>query len=180
MGAPPVEDASIPRADLMISAEKLMTGSGISDSICVEPGKRGGEAEEFVRVLLTTRSSSAEAKDDVPGTNPGGILLTGEDEAWDVLLTALLEDGERVEREAAVSSISIGSEIEKVKLAEDGGKSGIEPGGRARPEVSIGDVVSIVGGVPWMDARVSRSAANIWGRRGADPSCTIAVEKGLI
>ena len=81
MGAPPVEDGSIPRADLIISTEKLMTGSGISDSICcVEPEKRGGEAEEFVRVLLTTRSSSAEAKDDVPGTNPGGMLLTGEDE----------------------------------------------------------------------------------------------------
>jgi len=28
-----------------------------------------------------TMSSSAEAKDDVPGTNPGGKLLTGDDEA---------------------------------------------------------------------------------------------------
>jgi len=161
VGAPPVEDASIPRADLTISAERVMTASGISGSICVEPGKRGGEAEEFVRVLLTTRSSSAEAKDDVPGTNPGGILLTGEDETWEVLLTALVEDDERVEREAAVSSISIGSEAEKVKLAGGGGKSEIEPGGGAWPEVSIGDVVSIVGGVPWIDTRVSRSAVNI-------------------
>jgi len=78
-----------------------------------------------------------------------------------LLLTPLVEDDERVEREAAVSSISIGSEAEKVKLAEGGGKSGIEPGGGTRPEVSIGDVVSIVGGVPWMDARVSRSVVNI-------------------
>jgi hypothetical protein len=79
-----------------------MTGSGPGiDSICVEPGMRGGEAEEFVRVLLTTISSSAEAKDDVPGTNPGGKELTGEDEALEVVLTALVEDGEWVEREAA-------------------------------------------------------------------------------
>ena len=67
---------------LTISGENLMTGSETgTGSICAEPRKRGGDAEEFVRVLFTTRSSSAEAKDDVPGTNPGGILLTGEDEA---------------------------------------------------------------------------------------------------
>ena len=77
------------------------------------------------------------------------------------MLAAPVEDDERVEREAAVSSVSFGSEAEKVKLVEGGGKSEIEPGGGARPEVSIGDVVSIVGGVAWMDARVSRSAANI-------------------
>ena len=78
-----------------------------------------------------------------------------------MLLTALVEDDERVEREAAVSSISVGSEAGRVNLAGGGGKSEIEPGGRARSEVSIGDVVSIVGGVPWMDTRVSRSAVNI-------------------
>ena len=80
MAAPPVEDAPTPGADIMTSEVNLMIESGISDSICAEPWKRGGEAEEFVRVLLTTRSSSAEAKDDVPGTNPGGMLLTGEEE----------------------------------------------------------------------------------------------------
>jgi len=31
-----------------------------------------------------------------------------------------------------------------------------------------------------MAARVSRSAANIWGRRGAVPSCTIPAVKGPI
>ena len=60
------------------------------------------------------------------------------------MLTALLEDGERVEREAAVSSKSIGSGVEKVKLADGCGKSAIEPGGGARPEVSIGGAVSNV------------------------------------
>lgn len=129
---------------LTISGAKLMTGSGPErGSIFVVPRNCGGEAEELVRVLLTTRSSSAEANDDVPGTNPGGRPLTGEDEAWDVVLTALVEDGERVERGTGVSSISIGSEAEKVKLAGCGGKSGIEPGGGARPEVSIGGAVSI-------------------------------------
>lgn len=128
-----------------------------------------------MRVLLTTISSSAEAKDDVPGVNPGGKLLTGEDGACDVVLV-LVEDGECVERVVAVSNISKGSEADKVKLVGGGGKSGIKPGGGARPEVSIGEAVSIVGGEPWMAARVSRSAASIWGRRGADPSCT----KGLI
>lgn len=60
------------------------------------------------------------------------------------MLTPLVEDGERVERGAAVSSISIRSGAEKVKLVDGGGKSGIEPGGGARPEVSIGEAVSIV------------------------------------
>ena len=78
-----------------------------------------------------------------------------------MLLTALVEDDERVERDAAVSSISVGSVAENVKLAGAGGKSEIEPGGGTRPEVSNGGTVSIVGGVPWMDARVSRSAADI-------------------
>lgn len=78
-----------------------------------------------------------------------------------MVLTALVEDGECVEREAAVSNISIGSEVEKGKLAGGGGKSGIKPGGGAWTEVSIEEVVSIVGGEPWMTARVSRSAANI-------------------
>ena len=162
MGADPLGDASAAVTALISSGENLMTGSEAgSKSTCTDPGRRGGDAEEFVRVLFTTRSSSAEAKDDVPGTNPGGILLTGEDEAWDVVLTALVEDGECVEREAAVSSISIGSEAEKVKLAGGGGKSGIKPGGGARPEVSTWEGASIVGGVPWMAARVSRSAASI-------------------
>lgn len=110
MGAGPVGigDVSSPGTSLRISGENLMIGSGPwSDSICVEPGMRGGEAEEFVRVLLTTMSSSAEAKDDVPGTNPGGMVLTGEDEALEVVLAALVEEGECVEREAAASSISI-------------------------------------------------------------------------
>lgn len=137
-----------------------MIGSGTgSDSICVEPGMRGGEAEEFVRVLLTTMSSSAEAKDDVPGTNPGGKVLTGEDEALEVVLAALVEDGECVERDAAVSSISIGSEAEKVKLV--GENSGRKPCGGARREVSIEEVVSIVGEEPWRAARVSRFVVNI-------------------
>lgn len=70
--------------------------------------------------------------------------------------------------------------MEKPKLVDGGGKSEIKPGGGARPEVSIGEAVSIVGEGPWMAARVSRSAFNIWGRRGAVPSCTIAVVKGLI
>jgi hypothetical protein len=74
-----------------------------------------------------------------------------------VVLSALVEDGERV----AVSNISNGSEAEKVKLAGGGGKSGIKPGGGARPEVFIGEAVSVVGGEPWMTARVSRSAVNI-------------------
>lgn len=56
----------------------------------------------------------------------------------------LVEDGERVERDAAVSSTSIGSEAEKVKLAGGGGKPGIEPDGGARHETSIGEEVSIV------------------------------------
>jgi hypothetical protein len=56
---------------------------------------------------------------------------------------ALVEEGERVEREAVVSSISIGSGAEKVKLADCGGKSGIEPGRGARPEVSNEWAVSI-------------------------------------
>jgi len=75
------------------------------------------------------------------------------------VLTALVEDGERVEREAAVSSISIASEA--VKLAGGGGKSGIKPGGGARPEVSLGEAVSIVGGEPWMTDRVSSPMVNI-------------------
>ena len=155
-------DVSTAGTGLTSSGENLMIGSGAgSDSICTEPRRRGGDAEEFVRVLFTTRSSSAEAREDVPGTNPGGRPLTGEDEAWDVVLTALVEDGERVEREAVVSSISIGSEVEKVKLAGGGGKSGIKPGGGARLEVSIWGGASIVAGEPWMAARVSRSAANI-------------------
>lgn len=96
------------------------------------------------------------------------------------MLTALVEDGECVEREAAVSSISIGSGAEKVKLAGGGGKSGIDPGGGARPEVSIGEVVSIAWGGPGMTAGVSRSAVNSWGMRDADPSCTIVAAKGII
>ena len=59
-----------------------MTGSDPKGgSIFVGPRKLGGEAEEFVRVLFTTRSSSAEANDEVPGMNPGDKLLTGEEEA---------------------------------------------------------------------------------------------------
>jgi len=164
VGTGPVEigDVSTAGAGLIISGENLITGSGPdNDSICVEPKMCGGEAEEFVRVLLTTKSSSADAKEDVPGTNPGGKALTGEDEALDVVLTALVEDGERDEREATVSSISIGSQAEKVKFAVGGRKSEIKPGGGARPEVSIGEAVSIVGGERWMTARVSRSAVNI-------------------
>lgn len=83
VGTEPVGgDGSIAGAGLTISEENLMTGSGPGiESICVEPRKCGGEAEELVRVLLTTMSSSAEARDEVPGTNPGGKLLTGEEEA---------------------------------------------------------------------------------------------------
>lgn len=164
MGADPVGigDVSTAGTGLTISGEKLMTGSGPwSDSICVEPRICGGEAEEFVRVLLTTISSRAEANDDVPGTNPGGKLLTGEDDALDAVLAALVEDGEWVERVAVVSSISIGSEAEKAKFADGGGNSEIKPGGGGRPEVSIEEVVSTVGEEPWMTARVSRSAVNI-------------------
>lgn len=158
-----------------------MTGSGPeSDSICAELRICGGEAEEFVRVLLVTMSSSADARDDVPGTNPGGKLVTGEDEALEVELTVLVEEGECVERVAVVSSISIGSEAEKVKLAGGGGNSEIKPGGGARPEVSIWEADPIVGEGPWMAARVSRSVVNIWERRGADTSCTIEAGKGPI
>lgn len=84
VGAGPVGigDVSIAGTVLTISAENLMTGSGpVRDSIFVVPRNCGGEAEELVRVLLITMSSSAEAKDDVPGTNPGEKLLTGEDGA---------------------------------------------------------------------------------------------------
>lgn len=77
------------------------------------------------------------------------------------MLTTLVEDGERVEREAAVSNATIGLEAEKVKLVCGGGRSEIKPGGGARPEVSIGGAVSIVGGEPWITARVSRSVVNI-------------------
>lgn len=84
VGGGPVKvgEVSIAGTGLMISGENLMTGSGpVRDSIFVVPRNCGGEAEELLRVLLTTRSSSAEASDDVPGTNPGEKLLTGEDEA---------------------------------------------------------------------------------------------------
>ena len=96
------------------------------------------------------------------------------------MLTALVEDGERVEREATVSNISIGSEAEKVKLVVGGRKSEIKPSGGARPEVSIAEGVSIVWEGPWITAGVSRSAVSIWGRRGTDPSCTIAAAKEMI
>ena len=84
VGAGPagIGDVSIAGTGLTISGENLMTGSGpVRGSIFVVPRNCGGEAEELVRVLLMTMSSSAEAKDDVPGTNPGGKLLTGEDGA---------------------------------------------------------------------------------------------------
>ena len=183
VGAGPVEIGEVSTAGtgLRISGAKLMAGSGpVRDSIFVVPRNCGGEAEELVRVLLTTKSSSAEANDDVPGTNPGEKLLTGDEEAWDAVLTALVEEGECVERGAAVSSISIGSGAEKVKLAGGCGKSGFEPGGGARPEVSIGGAVSIVWGGPWIAAGVSMSAVNIWGMSGTDPSCTIVAVKGII
>lgn len=176
-----IGDASTAGTGPTISGENLMTGSGPgSDSICAELRICGGEAEEFVRVLLTPMSSSADAKDDVPGTNPGGKLVTGEDEALEVELAVLVEEGECVERVAAASSKSIGSEAEKVKLAGGGGNSGIKPGGGARPEVSIWEADPIVEEGPWMAARVSRSVVNIWERRGADTSCTIEAGKAPI
>jgi hypothetical protein len=167
--------------DLRISEENLVIGScPWWGSIFVEPRKCGGEAEEFVRVLLTTMSSSAEAKEDVLGANPGGKLLTGDDEAWDAVLTTLVEDGEWVEREQVVSSISIGSEAEKAKLVCGGGKSGIEPWGRARLEALIEEAASIDCEGPWMTAGASRSAVSIWVRRGADPLWAIVVAKEII